>query len=109
MWLEPIAKRSPQHARGRVRRTAFHDEMFSVKKIRGVPGIKRKWLEPGKRSKGRARPFPTISCNVGNAEIAGAVRKRSYRDGIPALQIEISVARRGWLRSPGIRPRRTIA
>ena len=75
MGLEPIAKGPPQHARGRVRRTAFHYEVLGVEKIRGVTGIKRKWLEPGKGKKGRARPLPAISGKVGNAEIAGPIGK----------------------------------
>jgi hypothetical protein len=75
MWLKPIAKRPPQHARSRVRRTAFHDEVLGVEKIRGVTGIKRKWLESGKGSKGRARPLPSVSGKVGNAKIAETVGK----------------------------------
>ena len=43
--LEPVAKRSPQHAGGRARRSALHHEMFAVKEIRGISGIKRKCLE----------------------------------------------------------------
>ena len=75
MRLEPIAKRPPQHARGCARRTAFHDEMFPVKKVRGVTGIKGKWLELRKRREGRARPFPAVSEKVGDAEIAGPAGK----------------------------------
>src|SRR5882724_4519917 len=76
MWLKPIAKRPPEHTCRCARRTALHDEMFAVKKIRGVSGIERKWLEAGKRREGCPRPFPSVPYKVGNTKITEALGVR---------------------------------
>ena len=109
MRLEPVAKRPPQHARGRARRAAFHHEVFPVEEIRGIAGIKRERFKPRKRREKRARPFPSIAGKVGNTEVAGPVGKRSDRSGIPSLKIEMAVPGPRWLRTPGIRALAAIA
>ena len=102
MRLEPVAERPPEHARGRARRTALHHEVLAIEEIRRVPGIKRKWMESRERRKRRARPFPTVPNDVGDAEVADALGVRSRGNRIPALKIKIAVPRGGRFRAPGV-------
>src|ERR1700674_2339734 len=103
MRLEPVAERPAQHASGCARRTTLHHEVLAIEEIRGISGIERKGLEPWKRRELRARPFPTIPHEIGDAEFTDAVRVRSRGNRIPALEIEIAVPR-GWcFRTPGVR------
>src|SRR4029077_7608376 len=102
MRLEPVPERPPQHARGRARRTTLHHEVLPIEEIRRISGIKRKWLEPGKRSERRARPFPTIPDEIGNAEVAVTPWVRSCRNRVPALEIKIAVPRGRRFRAPGV-------
>ena len=107
MRLEPVAERPPQHARGRARRTALHHEVLPIEEIRGIPGIERKWLEPGKGRKRRARPFPAIPHEIGDAEIAVALRVRSRREPDPSARNQnCRAARRALPRPRGTRVRR---
>src|SRR5580704_3654837 len=102
MRLEPVAERPPQHACGRAWRTALHHEVLPIEEIRGISRIEGKWLKPGKGPERRARPFPTIPRKIGDAEFAVALGKRSSRNRVPALEIEIAVPR-GWrFLAPGV-------
>src|ERR1700680_2943431 len=103
MRLEPVSERPAKHAGGRARRTTLHYEVLPIEEIRGVPGIERKWLEPGKRGEWRARPFPTISHQIGNAEVAVTLWVRSCRNRVPALEIKIAVPRGRRFLAPGVR------
>src|SRR5579862_1784985 len=103
MWLEPVPETPPQHACSGARRTALHDKMFSIEKIRRVSAIKRKWLEARKRRERRTSPFPAISYQVVNAEIARARWIRADGNRIPPLQIKIPVQQRRRLSPPRVR------
>src|SRR5258708_8030194 len=103
MWLEPVAERPSQHACGRARRTALQDEVLAIEEICGIPGIKRKWLEPQEGRKQRAGPFPTIPHEIRDAEVAVALRIRSHWNRVPTLEIKIAVPC-GWrFRAPRVR------
>src|ERR1019366_3459061 len=81
--LEPIAKRSPQHARSGPRRCSLHDVMLVVKEIGRIAGVKRKRLKTGKRGEDCARPLPSVAEKSGRTEGAGACWERGYRHRIP--------------------------
>src|ERR1700722_16688615 len=100
MRLKPVPERPAQHACRRARGTTLHHKVLPVEKIRGISGIKRKGLKPGKGSKRRAGPFPAIPHEVGYAEIAVAVRIRSNWNRIPALEIKIAMPRGRNFRPP---------
>src|ERR1700686_1072951 len=102
MRLEPVAERPAEHARCRARRTALHHEVLAIEEIRGIPGIERKWLESRERRKRRARPFPAIPDEIGDAEVADALRVRSRGNQVPTLEIKIAVPRRGRFRAPRV-------
>src|ERR1700683_5175855 len=76
--------------------------MLPIEEIFRISGIKGKCLESGKGSKYRARPFPTISHEIGDAEVAGALGERSGGNRVPALKIKIAVPLGGCLRAPRI-------
>src|SRR5690348_1147777 len=89
MRLEPVAKRSPQHARRRPRRPAFHHEMLAVEKIRRVAGIKWKRLESGKRFERRRGPFPSVAKQILGAKSASSARMCADGCRVPVMKIEI--------------------
>src|ERR1700730_9042598 len=103
MRLEPVAERTPQHACGRARGTALHHEVLPIKEIRGITGIKRKCLEPGKGRERSARPFPAIPHEIGDPEVAVALGIRSHGKRVPALEIKIAMPCRRRIRAPRIR------
>src|SRR3982074_3618604 len=90
MRLEPVAKRGPQHARGRPRRAALHDEMLAVQEISGVSPIKRKGPKTWKGPEDSGGPFPSIAQQIVYAESALAFGKRIHRHGIPTVKVEIA-------------------
>ena len=92
MGLKPIAKRATQHASSSTRRSSLHHIVFAVEKICRVSGIKRKALKARKRFELAGGPLPSIAQQIGNAECAIAVRKSINRRGIPATEIEITLA-----------------
>src|SRR5487761_2556572 len=93
MRLEPVPERPSQHACGCARGTTLHHEVLPIEEIRGITGIKRKWLKPGKGRERRARPFPSISHQIGNAEVAVPLGIRSSGNRVPALEIKIAAPR----------------
>src|ERR1700730_4628233 len=90
MRLEPVAKRGPQHARGRARRAALHHEMLAVKEISGVSPVKRKGLKTWKGPEDSGGPFPSVAQQIVYAESALAFGKRIHRHGIPTVKVEIA-------------------
>src|ERR1017187_5825137 len=90
MWLKPVTKCGPQHARGGTRRAALHDEVFPIEEIRRVAAVERKWFETGERRELARGPFPSISHEVVYAESALPLRKRIHRHRIPTMKIEIA-------------------
>src|SRR5260370_14235472 len=102
MRLEPVSERRPQHARGRARRTALHDVVFPVKKIRGIAGIERHRRKAGEGCELRSRPFPPVAQQVLHSECARAFRMRARRGSIPMGKIEITMLRARRFFAPGI-------
>ena len=102
--LEPVAERTPQHARRSTRRSALHHIMFSVKEVGRVAGVKGKRLKARERRKNGGGPFPTVSKGVLYTEgaTAGGIAPHGYR--IPALEIEVAMLNFGGRVAPGIRP-----
>src|ERR1700758_3227320 len=70
--LKPVAEAAAQHAGGGARRSALHDEMLAVEKIRGVAAIEGKRLESRQRPEGRRSPLPAIAEKIVYAEMARA-------------------------------------
>src|ERR1019366_71058 len=95
MRLEPIAKRSPKHARGSPGRCPFHDVVPVDEEISRVARIKRKRLKTWKGGEDRARPLPSVAEEAGHAKGAGSCRECRHRRRIPAQEIEITVIRLG--------------
>src|SRR5260370_105539 len=93
MRLEPVSKRTPQHARGGARRATFHHIVLAVKKIRGIARIKGHGRESRKRRKLRPRPLPPVPHKIMHAECACTGGMRSRRQRIPRFEIEISPGR----------------
>src|SRR5260370_23901632 len=92
MRLEPVSKRTPQHARGGARRATFHHIVLAVKKIRGIARIKGHGRESRKRRKLRPRPLPPVPHKIMHAECACTGGKRSRRQTIPRYYIQNSPA-----------------
>src|SRR5438552_7245045 len=104
MRLEPVSKRSPQHARSGARRATLHHIVFAVEKICGIVRIERHWRKPRKRRELRPRPLPTVPDEIVHAESASPWEMRPRRRGIPRFEIEVSPGRaRGFL-APGVAP-----
>src|SRR5690242_20072083 len=102
MRLKPVTERSPQHARSRARRAAFHDVVLAIKEIRGISGIERHRRESVEWLELCPRPFPAIADQVVNAKGARAARIGAHRRRVPMRKIKIAVARAGKLVSPGV-------
>src|SRR5258708_35637717 len=102
MRLEPVSERRPQHTRSRARRTALHDVVFPVKKIRGIAWIERHRPKAREESELRSRPFPPVAQQVLHSECARAFRMRARGGSIPMVKIEITVLRARRFFAPGI-------
>src|SRR5260370_7430687 len=104
MRLEPVSKRTPQHARGGARRATFHHIVLAVKKIRGIARIKGHGRESRKRRKLRPRPHPPVPHKIMHAECACTGGMRSPRQRIPRFEIEISPGGPRLFLPPAITP-----
>src|SRR6266516_7306819 len=80
--LEPVAECGSQHASGRARRAAFHDEVLSIEKVCRVSAVKRKRLESLEGRENRRGPLPSIADHAIHAERAAALRMGIHRCGI---------------------------
>src|SRR5258708_39412948 len=90
MRLEPVPERLAQHAGCGSRRTALHHVMLSIKKVGGVPGIKREFLESRKRLEDGRGPFPAVAHQSFESEGALSLWESADRHGIPTMEIAIS-------------------
>src|SRR5271163_703404 len=104
MRLKPVTEGAPQHAGGCPGRATLHHKMLTIKKVRGIPRIKRARAETVKRRKHCARPFPTVAQQIMHTKGAGARGVCANWTGIPMTKIEIPVQFRGLCIAPRITP-----
>src|ERR1700685_2716880 len=102
VWLEPVTKRTSQHAGSRAGRATLHYVVLTIKKISRISWIKGHRLKSGKGLEHRASPFPSVADDVVYSERACSARVRSHRTWIPMLKIKIAVFLAGCLIAPGI-------
>src|SRR5579863_3801119 len=88
--LKPIAERSPQHACGGSRRSAFHDVMPVIEEVRRIALVEREGLESIKGCKHGACPFPAVTQQIGNSKSAAAGGEGSSRSRIPIVRVEVA-------------------
>src|SRR5437879_13032320 len=104
MRLEPVSKRSPQHARSGARRATLHHIVVAVEEICGIVRIERHWCKPRKWRELRPRPLPTVPHEIVHAESASAWDMRPHRRRIPRFEIEVSPGRARCFLAPGVAP-----